>query len=113
VAVHGCGLSASSESILKEKIKDNEIQLGRTDNHQRNFLDAIKNRGTPFASAEVGHRTATLCHLLNIAMLTGKPLKWDPKKEKVTNCPEADKMVDRPMRKPWHLPAKGLFDLLS
>jgi len=83
IAVHGGALSASSESIIKEPLKDSDVQLGRAPGgHQRNFLNCIQKGGTPFASAEIGHRTATLCHLLNIAMITGKTLKWDPGKSK-------------------------------
>ncbi len=101
IHVHGGKLEASSEALLKETIKDNEIQLGRTPSHARNFLDAVHARGTPFASAEIGHRTATICHLLNIAMLTGKPLKWDPKAEQITNAAEANAMLSRPVRSGW------------
>ncbi|MCL2329686.1 MAG: Gfo/Idh/MocA family oxidoreductase, partial [Phycisphaerae bacterium] len=107
VEIHGCKLKASTESILKEKIKEDEIRLDRTTSHQRNFLDCVKSRGTPFASAEIGQRTATICHLLNIAMITGEHLKWDPVKEQITNSAKANAMLNRPMRKPWSLPSKG------
>ena len=39
----------------------------------------------------------------NIAMLTGKPLQWDPVKEKITNDAKANAMCNRPMRSPWTL----------
>jgi hypothetical protein len=55
------------------------------------------------AYAEAGHRTASMCHLANIAMLTGKTLKWDPVTERVTNCDEADGMRMHPARAPWRL----------
>jgi predicted dehydrogenase len=103
IYIHGGRLEAQPESLLKEVIGTNELHLNRSPGHQRNFLDAVKSRGEPMAPAEVGHRTATICHLTNIALLTGKPLKWDPKAERVTNNPEADRMLSRPMRSPWHL----------
>jgi len=103
VGIHNCILSAEPASLLNEKIGDDEIHLGRTTDHHQNFLDAIKTRGQTFAPAEVGHRTATLCHLLNISMLTESPLAWDPKAEQITNNDQANKMLARTMRKPWHL----------
>lgn len=103
IYIHGGRLEAQPESLLKEVIGTNELHLNRSPGHQRNFLDAVKSRGEPMAPAEVGHRTATICHLTNIALLTGKPLKWDPKTERVTNNPEADRTLSRPMRSPWHL----------
>ncbi|HSW44778.1 MAG TPA: Gfo/Idh/MocA family oxidoreductase [Phycisphaerae bacterium] len=103
IHIHGGELEATPASLLEEKIGADEIQLGRTDDHRRQFIECVKNRGTPFAPAEVGHRTAAICHLLNIAMITGSPLKWDPTKEQITNNAEANRMLSRPMRPPWHL----------
>jgi hypothetical protein len=34
-----------------------------------------------------------------------EPLKWDPAVERFTNCPEANKLLDRERRKGWELPA--------
>jgi hypothetical protein len=51
----------------------------------------------------MGHRSATVCHLGNIAMLLGRKLNWDPKAEKFINDPAADRMTARTMRAPWRL----------
>ena len=77
VHIHGGRLEASNPAILKEKIGEKEIQLGRSPGHHQDFINAIKARTQPVAAAEIGHRTASLCHLINIALLTGKPLKFD------------------------------------
>lgn len=103
IHIHGGRLEAGPSSLLKEVIRPNEIHLGRSPGHRRNFLDAVKSRIDPIATAEIGHRTATICHLLNIAMLTGEKLKWDPQQERVTNSYAANRMLGRPMRSPWHL----------
>ena len=91
------------ESLLKVKIKPNEIHLYNSRDHKQDFLDCIKSRKQPVANAEVGHRSSSLCHLGNISMLLGRPLKWDPKKEKFINDAAADQMITRPMRSPWRL----------
>jgi len=103
IHIHGGKLEAEPASLLNEKIGAFDTHLGRTENHQRQFIECVKSRKTPFAPAEVGHRTASICHLLNIAMITESSLKWDPVAEKITNNEAANGMLARPMRAPWHL----------
>jgi len=103
VHIHGGRLAASKPAFLKEKIGPDEIHLGRSPGHHADFLNAIRTRGTTMAPAEIGHRSVTLCHLVNIAMLTGKKLTWDPARERVTNCDQADRMLGRPPREPWRM----------
>jgi len=103
VHIHGGKLEASHPSLLKEKIADNETHLGRSPGHQRNFIDCVKSRKAPFAKSEIGQRTATICHLNNIAMLTGRTLKWDPVKEEIIGDAQASKLLTPTMRMPWRL----------
>ncbi|MEM7234628.1 MAG: Gfo/Idh/MocA family oxidoreductase, partial [Planctomycetota bacterium] len=103
VHVHGCRLEASDKSLLSTKVKDNEELLGRTSSHHRNFLDCVKSRETPFATAEIGHRSGSICHLNNIAMLLGRSLKWDPKAEKFHDDSEANELLRPPMESGWVL----------
>jgi predicted dehydrogenase len=103
INIHGGRLEASSESLLREQIRPDEIHVGRAMSHHQNFIDCVKTRQQPFASVEVGHRTASICHLVNIAMLTGRKLKWDPQKEVIVGDQEANRMLSRPMRSPWRL----------
>ena len=103
IHIHGCGLAASDPKILQEKIGDDEIQIGRSPGHHRNFLECVKSREKTLAHEEIGHRTATICHLNNLAMALGRKLKWDPVKEQVVNDPEANALLTPKMRSPWHL----------
>lgn len=103
VHIHGCKLEASNDSILKETIGTDEIQLGRSPGHHRNFLDCVKSRETPFASAEVGHRSASICHLNNIAMITGRKIHWDPVEENCGGDGAANALLNPKMRAPWTL----------
>jgi predicted dehydrogenase len=84
-------------------LQTNKIRRYKRQMHYRNFLDCIKLRKDPIAPVEVGHRTATVCHLGNIAMLLARKLCWDPKNEHFINDPAADRMTTRSMRAPWHL----------
>jgi predicted dehydrogenase len=96
-------IDAEPKSLLKEKIGPDEIHLYNSRDHKQNFLDCIKSRKEPIASAEIGHRSSTVCHLGNIAMLLGRKVKWSPKKESFINDSAADSMIGRSMRSPWSL----------
>lgn len=87
---------------LKDKqIGADEKHVYRSDNHYKNFLMAIRSRSKPICDVEVGHRTATVCNLGNIAYELKRPLKWNPKKEKFNRDNEANDLRSRPMRKEW------------
>jgi len=102
VHVHGAKLEAHPADLL-EPSQAPEPSLGRTASHRRNFLDAMRSRKQPFAHAEIGHRTATICHLNNLAMKLQRPLEWDPKSEQIVDDDEANKLLSPAMRSPWHL----------
>lgn len=76
------------------------------DNHQKNWLDCIKSRARPIADVEAGHRSSTVCHLVNIARWTGRKLRWDPVKEEFIGDKDANQYLDRERRKPWVTPEK-------
>ncbi|NQT37380.1 MAG: Gfo/Idh/MocA family oxidoreductase, partial [Planctomycetes bacterium] len=103
VHIHGCRLEASDPKLLGEKIGDDEIQLGRSQGHHRNFLECVKSRQPTMATAEIGHRTGSICHLNNIAMQLGRKLKWDPVTERVSGDDEANALLTPKMRAPWSL----------
>lgn len=73
------------------------------ESHLKNWLDCIRTRATPVADVEIGHRSATVCHLGNIARWTGRRLRWDPVAERFPDDPAANQYLDRERRKPWSL----------
>ena len=105
VQVGYAGFFTKPESLKTAAIGPGEIQLYRSDDHVRNFLDCVRSRREPAAPVEVGHRSASVCHLGNIAVRLGKRkvLRWDPAQERFTNDDEANAMLTRPMRGPWQL----------
>jgi hypothetical protein len=84
-------------------IGPNEVHLQISDNHHRNFLDSIINGRDPIAPVELGHYSSTVCHLGNIAMLLKRKLKWNPQEELFVGDEEANRMIHKSMRAPWHL----------
>lgn len=103
IHVHGGNLEAEPGSLLKEVIGPNEEHLGRSPGHHRDFLNNVKVRGECFAPPEVGQRTATMCHIANIAMKLERRLKWDPAIEQFVNDPEANNLLMPSLRAPWHV----------
>jgi predicted dehydrogenase len=73
--------------------------------HVQNFIDCIKSRKTPVADISVGHRSATVCHLGNIAVRSGKKLRWDPVSETVIGDVNAAKWLTKEYRKPYQMPS--------
>lgn len=72
--------------------------------HIRNFVQCIKSRKRPNADVEIGHRSNTVCHLVNICRDTGRKLRWDPKAERFIGDDAASAMLSRPRRKGYELP---------
>ena len=64
--------------------------------HLQNWLDAIAGEADLNAPVEAGHRTATVCHLVNLARELGRPLRWDPAAERFEGDPAANALLDRP-----------------
>ncbi len=88
--------------LAKTPLDGSELtQLYRSKDHTQNFLDCIKSRELPICDVEIGHRSATVCHLGNLAARLGRPVKWDPATETCPGDPEAQEMTDRPYRSPW------------
>ncbi len=96
-------VEASSEAIKNSVIKPNEIHLPISHDHYQNFLQAVKSRKDPIEPVEAGHRTASICHLGNIAMQLKRKLQWDPEKEVFVNDEQANSMLRRAYRKPWQI----------
>ena len=72
--------------------------------HIENWLDCVRTRQVPNAPVEGGHRSATVCHLANIARELGRRLRWDPLNEVFLNDDRANQLLDRPRREGWELP---------
>jgi predicted dehydrogenase len=96
-------LSSTPEEIVKQPIGDGDVRLYASNNHKGDFAGCIKSRELPICDVEIGHRSATVCHLANIACKLGRPLRWDPAKEQFVGDSEAAAMVHRPYRQPWTL----------
>jgi predicted dehydrogenase len=108
VHITRAGLKTNPAGLRQSKIGPDEIHLPKPagdhrQGHRRDFLDCVKTRKTTVAPAQVGHRTAIVAHLGNIAMLLGRKIQWDPEQEQIIDDPSANRKLSRAMRSPWHL----------
>jgi hypothetical protein len=72
--------------------------------HLQNWIDCIRSRQVPNAPVEVGHRTASICHLANIARELNRTLRWNPQAEQFVADEEANNYLQRPRRPGFELP---------
>jgi predicted dehydrogenase len=94
-------IQASEPEILTEELPESAERVYYSTDHMGNFVECVKSRKTPICSAEVGHRSASLCHLGVTAIRLGRKLTWDPEREDYVNDPEASSHVAREMRGPY------------
>ncbi len=97
-------LECTVKGVLEEPLGENEVHLEVSRDHHQNWLDAIKSRKPPICDVAIGHRSATVCHLGNIAILTGRTIRWDPEQEQIVGDPVNVKQFSYEYRRPWALP---------
>lgn len=86
---------------------DTEEGPGENRFHIANFLEAMRTRKLPNADVEIGHRSTTVCILVNLARQFDRKLTWDPKAERFQGDAEANAALRRPRRKGYELPRIG------
>jgi len=96
-------LDAHPKSLLTSIIGPDEIHLYESRDHFGNFVECLRTRAETIAPAEVAHRSCSACLLGDIAMRLGRKVRWDAAQERFLNDDEANRMLSRPMRAPWHL----------
>ncbi|HYH57189.1 MAG TPA: Gfo/Idh/MocA family oxidoreductase [Anseongella sp.] len=95
-------LETKPASIATLTIKARDKHLYKSENHCRDWLNCIKSRELPICDVETGHRSASVCHIANIAYALGEPLTWDPVKERF-NKGKANKLLGKKYRKPYDI----------
>jgi predicted dehydrogenase len=96
-------IDASKDELITASLPESALRLEASGDHMGNFFGCVRSRKDPVAHVEVGHRSASMCHLAAIAMRLRRKLSWDPVKEQFTGegAAEANAHVAREMRKPY------------
>jgi predicted dehydrogenase len=97
-------IKASARELISKPLPEGAERLYFSNDHKGNFFECMRTRKDPICDVEVGHRSASVCHLGAISLRTGKKLQWDPEKELFTgeHAGEANAHVAREMRKPYN-----------
>jgi predicted dehydrogenase len=91
------------ESLMHEVIGPDEAKVIKSNDHRRNFLDAIRTGKRTISHIDAAVSAEIMCQQAEIAMRLRKKLHWDPQKEVFLDCAEANRMLLRPMRSPWRI----------
>jgi predicted dehydrogenase len=91
------------ETLQEVRLGPDEVRLYESNNHHADWLSAIRTRSKPICDVDIGARSVTVCHLGNIAYQLGRPLRWDPEAERFVGDDDANRLLDRAKRSPWHL----------
>jgi predicted dehydrogenase len=94
-------IRASDRELLEQELPASATRLPASNDHTANFFESVRSRAQPICDVEIGHRSASVCHLGVIAIRLGRKLAWDPQLEAFVDDAEAQGWVARDMRKPW------------
>lgn len=73
-------------------------------NHKADWFKSIREGHLrPAVDIEIGHRTASLCNLGNLAYILGRKLVWDGEKQEVVGDSQANRLLSKPQRYPYVL----------
>ncbi|HEY3322098.1 MAG TPA: Gfo/Idh/MocA family oxidoreductase [Planctomycetota bacterium] len=99
----GGPIEGGPEPVLREAgFISRDVILG-DNNHHENWFNCVRTRGRTSTHAEIGHRSASLGHLVMISYRLGRSLKWNPVKEEFAGDEQANSLRSRPMRAPWKI----------
>jgi predicted dehydrogenase len=87
--------------VFDKKNKERQLKLPelRLDEHTVNFVETIRGNSKSLnAEIEVGHLSATLCHLANMSTRLGRSITFDPTNETIANDKDASALLGRSYR---------------
>jgi predicted dehydrogenase len=101
--VNRTAIEASDPEMLDTPMTNPAVRLEVSDDHMANFFEAVRTRKDPISPVEDGHLSATVGHLIVIALRTGRTLHWNPADQKFVGegAKEGNAQLARKMRKPY------------
>jgi len=96
-------LEASDEALLSTPLPESAARLEVSNDHMGNFFECVRTRRDPICHVEVGHRSASMCHLAAIALALRRKLEWDPAREQFVGdgSAQANARIAREQRRPY------------
>ncbi len=82
------------------------LRSGKLDaitSHMHNFFECITTRKPTISDVFSQHRSVSTCHLANIAIRLGRPLRWDAENEVFVDDQQANEMLSRQQRQGFEI----------
>lgn len=95
-------LQTNPANIASAQMKSSDERLYHSDNHYANWIDGIREHKETICPAEVGHRSASVCNIANIAYWVNRDLKWDPVAERFDDD-EANSYLEKEYREGYEV----------
>jgi predicted dehydrogenase len=105
IAVDRGRIASIPDSILKEPLKETDERLPEAPSHLQNWVDCLKSRDRCLCDVEVGARSVTVCHLVNLMYRHRRPVEWDSAKWEFRHDADANRWRDYARRRGYELPA--------
>ncbi len=100
---NGYAVRSKNGKAIDEVLGPNDIHLYDSPGHHQDFLNCMRTREKPICDVAIGHHATSISHLGNIAFRLGRPLEYDPVAEVFPKDLAATRMIEKPLRAPWHL----------
>lgn len=101
ILVSRSGISSRPDTILAGELPADARRVYPANNQKQNWIDCIRSGKDAICTAEIGHRSATICHLANLGYRLGRKLRWDPVAERFVGDDDACQLLSREARGEW------------
>jgi predicted dehydrogenase len=93
----------SQKELVDRPLKSTDERLYVSELHENDWITSAIEGSKPICDVEIGHRSATICHIANLAYEMRRPLRWDPVKEEFIDDFDANLRRGKEYRKPYEL----------
>ena len=96
-------MQTKPESLMREVIGPNEKKVILSNDHRRNFLNAVKTKEQTIANIDSAAHGEMMNQQADVATRLRRKVRWDPVKEEFIGDEQATRMMERSMRSPYRL----------
>jgi predicted dehydrogenase len=97
------GVMDDYSPLLKQLLPANAVRLYRSTNQFTDWVKSMKSRELPVCDVETGHRSSTICNLVNLTYFYNQIIKWNPQAENFVDGTGQASWLTREYRAPWKL----------
>lgn len=103
VSVDRSGMFTSDPKLAEIELTANDVHLKVSEGQERDFIDCVKSREEKINPIESAIRSDAISHLSDLAIRVNRPIRWDPRRERVDGDRRAARRLWRSLREPWNL----------